>query len=108
VRGELPATAARLGVRLRSANHDGRLMAASSAELEQARVNQARPDGTLSLETNRDGARATLEVRGVPTVVVRDAEGGDAGLVFVLPDADGVPALHDRSLPCRRLSFRDE
>lgn len=99
VRAELQATAARLGVRLLAVNRDGRLVAASSPDLEQARVNQARADGMLSLETQRDGARATLEVRGVPTLVVRDAEGGDAGLVFVLPDADGVPALRGPLVP---------
>jgi signal transduction histidine kinase len=99
VRAELRATAARLGVRMLAVNRDGRPVAASSPELEEARVKAAQADGTLALETNRGEARANLEVRGVPTIVVRDAEGGDAGLVFVLPDADGVPALHGPLVP---------
>jgi two-component system sensor histidine kinase BaeS len=51
------------------------------------------------LETNRGEARANLEVRGVPTFVVRDARGAGAGLVFVLPDADGVPQLRGPLVP---------
>ena len=45
----------------------------------------AKPDGTLSLETNNAGARSRMEIRGGPAILVRDASGAEAGLVFVLP-----------------------
>jgi signal transduction histidine kinase len=79
------AEAARRDLRLLAVDGANRSVAASSPDLEAARVRTAGADGHLSLETERDGARSNIEVRGVPTFTVRDAEGGTAGRVFVMP-----------------------
>jgi signal transduction histidine kinase len=74
-----------IGARLLAVDRDRHPVAASAADLETVDVSVAKPDGTLSLETNNAGARSRMEIRGGPAILVRDASGAEAGLVFVLP-----------------------
>ena len=84
-RPAMTAAAAQIGGRLLAIDQSNRPMAASSPELETATVRAADADGRLALEIVRDGVRSNIEVRGVPTFGVRDAEGAEAGRVYVLP-----------------------
>jgi signal transduction histidine kinase len=72
-------------IRLLAIDAANRAVAASSRELEAARIRTADADGRLSIEIERDGVRSNIEVRGVPTFVVQDREAGPGARVFVLP-----------------------
>jgi len=85
VRFALEAAGVQLGARLLALDPAARPMAASTRDLESATVKAAKPDRRLSLDMERDGARAAIEVRGVPTFALRDAQGAEAGRVYVLP-----------------------
>jgi signal transduction histidine kinase len=98
VRSELTAAGARLDVRFLAIDAERRPVAASVPTLEAVRVKAAGPNGVLSLESGSADARANLEMRGVPTFRVHDADGAEAGRVYVLP-ADSVGALPRPLIP---------
>jgi two-component system sensor histidine kinase BaeS len=78
----------------------GRAAAASDPRLEQDEILSARADGSLVLLEQHDGAVVRLELKGIPTFAVREADGGEAGRVYVLPPADAdVPRRHRPLLP---------
>jgi signal transduction histidine kinase len=79
----------------------GRTVAASDDELASADVKDARADGTLTLQTRRGGTVARFELNGVPTFPVHDPSGGEAGRVFLLPEAQSpfVPRFGRPLLP---------
>jgi signal transduction histidine kinase len=92
VRSLLSSRAGRLGVGLIAVDTGNRPMAASSPQFESVTVTRADGAGNLSLDSGRGGARATMELRGVPTFPVRDIEGLEAGRVYVLPDGAPLPS----------------
>ena len=98
-RTALAAIGGRLGVRLLALDSANRPVAASSAELEAAEVDAASPDGVLSLRSRGEGAIARLEVRGIPTVPVRDVEGLEVGRVYVLPADSAGPVIREPPVP---------
>jgi len=75
---------------------DRQLVAASSPALAGARL-QLSPDGTLTIERLRHGARLRELLRG-PQAIVRDRTGAVAGSVFVLPHQEDGPSPPLRSL----------
>jgi signal transduction histidine kinase len=98
-RTALTAIGGRLNNRLLALDPSNRPVAASSPDLEAVEVDAASADGVLSLRSRSQGTVARLEVRGIPTVPVRDAEGHEAGRVYVLP-ADSVgPAIRGPRVP---------
>jgi signal transduction histidine kinase len=99
VRGVLAGTGERLGARLLALDPGNRPVAASSPQFEAVTIRSADAAGNLSLESLRDGARATMEFRGVPTLPIRDAEGLEAGRVYVLPADTNVPAPQPAIVP---------
>ena len=99
VRTVLASRAERLGAGLIAVDTANRPMAASSPQFESVTVTRAEAGGSLSLESGRAGARATMELRGVPNFLVRDAEGLEAGRVYVLPNDTTMPAPDNVLLP---------
>ncbi|HVD94479.1 MAG TPA: ATP-binding protein [Vicinamibacterales bacterium] len=99
VRTVLASRAERLGAGLIAVDTANRPMAASSPQFESVTVTRAEAGGSLSLESGRAGARATMELRGVPNFLVRDAEGLEAGRVYVLPNDTTMPAPDKVLLP---------
>ena len=90
----LRGAAARLDSRFLAVDRSGQAVAASSAELDAAEVVSATPEGGLSIRTRREGVVARMDLRGIPVIPVRDAEGGDAGRVYVLPpESDTTPVV---------------
>ena len=92
VRTVLASRAERLGAGLIAVDTANRPMAASSPQFESVTVKRADAGGNLSLESDRAGARATMELRGVPSFLIRDAEGVEAGRLYVLPNDTTMPA----------------
>ena len=99
VRTLLASRAERLGAGLIAVDTANRPMAASSPPFESVTVKRADARGNLSLEGGRSGARATIELRGVPAFPVRDREGLDAGRVYVLPDDTAMPVPETSLFP---------
>jgi signal transduction histidine kinase len=98
-RTALTAISARLGNRLLALDPSNRPVAASSPDLESVTVVSATPDGGLSLRASSESALAKLELRGVPTLPVRNPEGLDAGRVYVLPADSGGPVMQAPIVP---------
>jgi len=96
-RAAMQAAAAERHVRLLAVDPANHVPAATAPELEAATIRAAQADGRLSIEVERDGARSTIEVRGVPTFVVEDREGAVAARVFLLPG--GEPGTLDPAAP---------
>jgi two-component system sensor histidine kinase BaeS len=90
VRQVLVEAGTRIGVRFLAIDGASKPVAASTPDLEQLQVRQAGPDG-LSVVSDRRDARASFELRGVPTFVIRDPDGADTGRVYVMP-GDAPPA----------------
>jgi signal transduction histidine kinase len=99
VRTVLASRAERLGAGLIAVDTSNRPMAASSPQFESVTVTRADAGGSLSLESGLAGARATMELRGVPNFLVRDAEGLEAGRVYVLPNDTTLLAPDNVLLP---------
>ena len=89
VRQVLVEAGTRIGVRFLAVDGASKPVAASTPDLEALHVRQAGPDG-LSVVSDRGDARASFELRGVPTFVVRDPDGGEMGRVYVMP-GDATP-----------------
>jgi two-component system sensor histidine kinase BaeS len=94
VRVVLETAAPRLDARLIAIDAARRPVAASSRDLESASVHAAGP-AHVALDVEREGARSRIEVRGAPALAVRDAQGIEAGRVYVLPAAESG----ERALP---------
>ncbi|MEA2166375.1 MAG: two-component system, OmpR family, sensor histidine kinase BaeS [Thermoanaerobaculia bacterium] len=71
--------------------NDRHLIAASSTELRNAHLDFT-PNGILTIERIMPGGRTRELIRG-PQLIVRDANGGVAGSLFVLPRRGGAPEL---------------
>jgi len=86
------------GVRYLALDTENRPVAASTPDLDLLRVKKADETG-LSIESQRDGARASFELRGVPTfVVTHPTDGSVMGRVYVLPGEAGPPPM-ESTLP---------
>jgi signal transduction histidine kinase len=84
---EAMAHATRSDVALFDEKHQ---LAATSKALRGATFDLA-PDGTLTITRNHAGGRMRELIRG-PQMIVRDANGGIAGSIFILPQHnDGLP-----------------
>jgi signal transduction histidine kinase len=68
-----------------------RLVASSSASLRNARLDLT-SDGTLTIERRSPSGRTRELIRG-PQLIMRDAAGGVAGSLFLLPRRAGAPEL---------------
>ena len=97
VRQVLVEAGTRVGVRFLAIDTAMKPVAASTPDLDRLHVKQAGPDG-LSVETDRGDARASFELRGVPTFVVRDPDGADSGRVYVMP-GDATPPPGTSTIP---------
>jgi two-component system sensor histidine kinase BaeS len=97
VRRVLVDAGKRVGVRFLAIDTALKPVAASTPDLDLLRVRQAGPDG-LSVESSSGDARASFELRGLPTFVIRDAEGLDAGRVYVMPGDAAAPPVRS-SMP---------
>jgi len=97
VRHVLVDAGKRVGVRFLAVDSALKPVAASTPDLDLLRVRQAGPDG-LTVESDRGDARASFELRGVPTFVIRDPDGADAGRVYVMPGDAAAPPVHS-SMP---------
>jgi signal transduction histidine kinase len=77
---------------------DRRLIASSNADLRSARLDLT-PDGVLTIERRVPSGRTHELIRG-PQLVMRDANGGVAGSLFILPrrGGEGAQVLQTRSL----------
>jgi two-component system sensor histidine kinase BaeS len=98
-RAALKTTAERLGGRLIALDTANHPVAASSPQFESVTVKSADAAGNLSLEIDREGARATVEMRGAPTFVVRTAGGLEAGRVYLLPSDTTLPTPEEPLVP---------
>ena len=97
VRQVLVAAGTRPGVRFLAIDSALKPVAASTPDLEKLHVRQAGPDG-LSVDSDRGDARASFELRGVPTFVVRDPDGAATGRVYVMP-GDATPPPGHSTIP---------
>jgi signal transduction histidine kinase len=70
---------------------DRRLIASSSADLRNAHLDLT-PDGILTIERRVPSGRTHELIRG-PQLIMRDAKGGVAGSLFILPRRGGVSEL---------------
>jgi signal transduction histidine kinase len=95
----MKAISARLGNRFLALDPANRPVAASSPDLASVQVHTATADGGLSLRASGEGTLAKLEMRGVPTFPVHDAEGVEAGRVYVLPADSGAPRVRAPVVP---------
>ena len=100
VREAMREPGAESAVRLIAVDAGGHAAAASDDDLQTAEVRVARADGTLTLVTRTNGTQARLEIRGVPTFVVRGSDSVEAGRIFVLPAAGAnAPRLAQPFVP---------
>jgi signal transduction histidine kinase len=73
------------------------LIASSNTALRDAHFNLA-PDGTLTIDRHTPAGRRREMIRG-PQMIVRDARGGTAGSIFILP----LQGAHAELAPMRSL-----
>ena len=98
VQQELIAAGATTGARFVAVDPDRRVLAASSPELESARVNTADADG-LSLAIGTGQTQANLQIRGGATFAIRDPDAADVARVYAVPGDDDRPGTRPAVMP---------